>query len=87
MYNVSDITYPFHLDVNLQAGLIDKMNGIYSFPTQFIPVWSASNVCHHGNVFDHDDGNLGRHSQNIVVYTNIGERVFDVKIMYRNKLG
>ena len=38
-------------------------------------------------MFDPDDGNLGRHSQNIVVYTNIGERVFDVEIMYRKTLG
>ena len=86
-YNTTDITYPFQLDMNLQAGWMERINGIYSFPTQFIPVWSASNVCKHGNVFDHDDGNLGRHSQNIVVYTNIGERVFDVEIMYRKTLG
>ena len=63
--------------MNLQAGWMERINGIYSFPTQFIPVWSASNVYKHGNVFDPDDGNLGRHSQNIVVYTNKGERVFD----------
>ena len=85
-YNVSDIVYPFQRDPQLQSGWIERMQGIYSFPSQFIPVWSVSNLCKHGNIFDREDENLGFHSKNIVVYTSIGERVFDVEVLYRRSM-
>ena len=85
-YNVTDIIYPFHLYKNIQAGWMERMNGVYSFPKQFIPTWSLATVCKHNNVFDQDDENLGRYSRNIVVYKNIGERLFDVDVMFRNTL-
>ena len=85
-YNISDILYPFQRDKDLQTGWLERMNGVYSFPNQFIPVWSLSNLCKHNNIFDRDDDNLGRHSRNIVVYSHIGERLFAVDVMYRKTM-
>ena len=85
-YNITDIIYPFQRDKDLQSGWLERMNGVYSFPNQFIPVWSLSNLCKHNNIFDRDDDNLGRHSRNIVVYTNIGERLFAVDVMFRKTI-
>ena len=86
-HNMSDILYPFKRDKDLQRGWMERMNGIYSFPNQFVPVWSESNLCKHNNIFDHDDAKLGSHSKQIVVYSNIGERVFEVEVLYRKTLG
>ena len=86
-YNETDIPYPFQSDKFLQAGFLQRMQGIYDFPAQFIPVWSPSYQCKHENLFDPDDSKLGRHSKNIVVYSNIGERIFDVEAMFRKTLG
>ena len=86
-YNMTDIPYPFQRDKDLQAGWMARMNGIYSFPQRFVPVWSQSSLCKHNNEFDQDDAKLRSHSKNIVVYTNIGERVFDVQVMYRKTVG
>ena len=85
-YNVTDIVYPFQLDQNLQSGWLRRMAGEYTFPAQFIPTWLGSNVCKHNNIFDPDDNNLVHHSSNITVYTNIGERVFDVQVMVRKTI-
>ena len=86
-YNVTDILYPFQRDPQLQRGWIQRMNGIYALPDKFIPVWSVSNRCKHDSLFDIEEGNLGIHSKNIVVYTSIGERVFDVEVFYRKSSG
>ena len=85
-YNISDIVYPFHLDQNLQSGWMERMGGNFSFPSQFIPTWAETNVCKHENIFDPDNSNLLRQSPNITVYTNIGERVFNVEVMSRKTL-
>lgn len=82
-YNATDIIYPFQQDPDLQRGWLERMNGVYSFPSQFIPVWSASNLCKHGNVFDRDDKNISLHSENIIVYNGIGERLFNVEVFCR----
>ena len=85
-HNMTDILYPFKRDRDLQRGWMERMNGIYSFPNKFVPAWSESNLCKHGNVYDHDDQNLGSHCEQIVVYSNIGERVFDVEVLFRKTL-
>ena len=80
---MTDIVYPFKLDKILQEGWMERMKGNYSFPEKFIPKWSPETVCKHGQLFDKDDDNIVSHSPNIVVYTNIGERIFNVEVMCR----
>ena len=52
---------------------------VYDFPSSFVPVWSAEEECSHGFQYDCNDANLVLESATILVYNNIGEKVYDVK--------
>ena len=61
---------------------------MYDFPESFIPEYSENNTCElHGNRYDENDDNLIVDNENSIIFSEIGEQVFDTKVMCRRTMG
>ena len=82
-YNESAILYPFRRDPIFQEKWAKKINGDFEYPDVFIPKFDENKVCIHNNKFEKDDDKLHVASQTVVIYLNMGEKVFEKKVMFR----
>ena len=87
-YNLSRIVYPYKLDPATQSKWVRRLDGHYDLPDRIIPEFVEGFSCvKHGNTFDPNDDNLLQYSENIIIYTEISERVYNIKTYARRTLG
>ena len=87
-YNQEFIQYPINRDPEVQSHFLERLSGKYEFPDKIIPEYKEHFSCtSHGNNYDPDDNNLVEKSQNIIVYTENGDFVFNTKVMARPSIG
>ena len=85
-HNRKKILYPFERCKEQQQTWLKRTKDVYDFPSSFVPVWSAEEECSHGFQYDCNDANLVLESATILVYNNIGEKVYNVKNYARKSL-
>ena len=86
-YNFTKIPYPFKRCRLMQSVWQRRMQNIYDFPSKFIPEYSEHLKCSHGELFDPNDDNLTKESENISIINEIGEQTFSTQVMCRRTLG
>ena len=86
-YNFSKIPYPFKISKVLQTVYLKRIQHIYDFPSVFAPTYSDSLQCPHGYNYDSNNDNLVKDSENVVIINEIGEQIFETKVMCRRTLG
>ena len=86
-YNFEKLPYPIKENKEFQKKWIERINGNYNFPPVFVPEVGEVLVCIHGYAFSESDGNLVRESENIILYTEQNEKVFNIPVFSRRSLG
>ena len=87
-YNLTRIVYPFKMDPETQGSWKRRLEGHYDLPDKIIPEFIEGFSCpRHGNTYDPDDKNLLQYSSNIIIYTEICEKVYNIKTYARPTIG
>ena len=87
-YNHEPIQYPIHDDPEVQSCWLKRLNGDYNFPDKIFPVYNPSATCTaHGSGYDPDDSNLIEQSENMVVYMENSDVIYNTKTMARATVG
>ena len=87
-FNFTKIPYPFFNCSSMQTTWLKRQKHIYDFPDVFVPEFEPDKKCEvHGNTFDENDDNLIQKSKNSVVYNEIGDQIFSIKVMSRRTIG
>jgi hypothetical protein len=87
-YNYSKILFTFKRSKSMQSTWVKRQMHVYDFPESFIPEYSENDACElHGHRYDENDDNLIVDTENCISYSEIGEQVFDTKVMCRRTLG
>ena len=77
-YNFKEIPFPIKDDKEFQTKWLRRIQGNYDFPDKFVPQQVQSLKCKHGNIFDPSDENLCQESKTFVLYSEMGEKVFQI---------
>ena len=87
-YNYSKILFTFKRSKSMQSTWVKRQMHVYDFPESFIPEYSENDACElHGHRYDENDDNLIVDTENCISYSEIGEQVFETKVMCRRTLG
>lgn len=85
-YNFQPIKFPFKDDPEFQAMWLERLAGNYNFPDELIAEYKEGFKCIHERPFSESNNNLCRESTNIVLYTELGEKVFNIPVFARRSL-
>ena len=86
-YNLTRIVYPFKMDPETKETWIKRLDGNYDLPQRIIPEFVESFLCKHGDKYDRNDENLVEFSSNVIIYTEMSEKVYSIKTYARKSLG
>ena len=87
-YNFKSIPFPIKEDKVYQAKWLRRMQGIHDFPEQLIPeILNGSKCRRHGNQFDPSEDTLIEESKTLILYSEMGERVFKIPVFSRPTIG
>ena len=87
-YNFEKIPYPFKDNPHFQAMYLQRLQGIYNLPVlPLIPDYNDAMKCKHCERFTSSSSNLFKECQNIVIYSEMGERVLDISVYSRRSSG
>lgn len=87
-YNFKSIPFPIKEDKVYQAKWLRRMQGIHDFPEQLVPeILNGSKCRRHGNQFDPSEDRLIEESKTLILYSEMGERVFKIPVFSRPTIG
>ena len=87
-YNFEKLKYPIKHDPEFQRKWLLRLQGNYDFPSELIPKYKEGEKCtKHQNNFDETNTSLILVSKNIKLYSELGEKVFDVPVFSRLTIG
>ena len=82
-YNFEPIVYPFSESPSQQSVWIKRMSGVIDIPPKLIPVYNKDKKCKHGSLYQEDNESLIRESENVCLFTDLGERIFSSEVFAR----
>ena len=85
--NTSRIIYPLYSDPRQSAAIQLKQSPDYKYPAHLIPQFSPANECRHGELFIENDEYLKICAEQIVLYEESKETIYDCKVYYRETVG
>ena len=87
MINQTPIPFPLQRDTFQKHILDQKFNGSFKYPDHMIPPYSPQMMCKHGFRFQELDEYLVQDSADIIVHTDEGSQLHQVKVFKRRSLG
>ena len=86
--NRSPIVFPLYNCPNQKAVIDNKINGDFKLPDELIPEYDPEKVCDkHGFKFVEDDMAAKCATQQVIVYHERGETIYNCRVFYRVTVG
>ena len=82
-YNFKPIPYPFCDSPQLGHLWLERMSGQVNIPDRLVPVFDINSKCKHEAGYMSGEDGLVRESENLVLYNELGERIFETEIFSR----
>ena len=83
-YNFKDIPFPVKDDKDFQTKWLQRLQGNFDFPDKLAPQHVQGLKCNnHGNEFDPRDEKLRLESKTFLLYSEMGEKIFQIPVYSR----
>ena len=87
-YNFKEIPFPIKDDKTFQSKYLQRLQGNHNFPDKLIPEYVPESKCKkHGNEYDPSEDNLHEESNTIIIYSEVGEQMFNIALYSRPTAG
>ena len=86
-YNFQKIVYPFCDSPHQQKILLERISGLVNIPASLVPKFDPEKKCKHQMNFNISEESIIRQSKNLLLFTDLGQRVFSTEVFARPSLG
>jgi hypothetical protein len=86
-YNLEDIIFPFSDSCDQQRVWLERVSGVVHIPSRLEPVIDIESKCKHNAPFDNSSEALVTESKSVVLFNDLGERIFPSEVLARPTLG
>ena len=86
-YNYTPIVYPFRDSPEQQRVWFERMSGQVNIPDKLVPVFDTNLKCKHNIQYNCDEISLVKESQNLCLFTELGDRIFPSPVLARPTVG
>ena len=86
-YNFQDIVYPFCDSPTQQKVLLERISGAVNIPASLVPKFDPEKKCKHKMPFNQYEESIIKQSKNLLLFNDLGQRVFSTEVFARPSLG
>lgn len=86
-YNYEPIAYPFSENKSYQKLWLERVAGVVNLPRRLLPKFDVCKRCKHNVSFNANEEALSLDSQNVSVFNDYGQRIFETQVYARPTVG